>query len=166
MHADSTVNATYAPPLFPGIDPAACRRDIAVQRHAANLEMLRDVVGGILTVLTTAFWSGLSDGIGRGKIWAICELGLLGTVLLGLFNVYHPQIVVQTDGYWLLLGTAMDSLLGGFVTISSVASAYVADSSSGTSLVTHFAIQNGVFMVARIIGPLLGNLAVKRTGDL
>lgn len=67
---------------------------------------------GILSCLTSAWWGGLSDRIGRTKVMGICIIGLLITDTVLIIVVYLNQYL--PGGYWFILtGSVIEGALGG-----------------------------------------------------
>ncbi|OCF61558.1 hypothetical protein L486_01210 [Kwoniella mangroviensis CBS 10435] len=147
------------------IDPRLCKKDPKVQAAAAKLTMLMTLTMGLLSALTTGFWGQTSDKLGRTKIIAFVEIGLLLNEICFIVVANFPYLV--PGGYRaLLLGPTIEGLLGGYSTISATLNAYVSDITPDGSRVTLFARISGMFMAGFALGPVLGSMLITWSGDI
>ncbi|WWC91944.1 uncharacterized protein L201_006896 [Kwoniella dendrophila CBS 6074] len=147
------------------IDPRLCKKDAKVQAAAAKLTMMMTLTMGLLSALTTGFWGQTSDKLGRTKIIAVVEIGLLLNEICFIVIANFPYAV--PGGYrLLLLGPIIEGLLGGYSTISATLNAYVSDITPDGSRVTIFARISGIFMAGFAVGPVLGSLLISWTGNI
>nr|XP_019010539.1 uncharacterized protein I206_05011 [Kwoniella pini CBS 10737]OCF49320.1 hypothetical protein I206_05011 [Kwoniella pini CBS 10737] len=150
---------------YQAIDPRLCKKDVKVQAAAAKLTMVMTLTMGLLSALTTGFWGKTSDKLGRTKVIAIVELGLLLNEICFIVVANFPYLI--PGGYRaLLLGPTIEGLLGGYSTISATLNAYVSDVTPDGSRVTIFARIGGMFMAGFALGPVLGSLLISWTGDI
>jgi hypothetical protein len=116
---------------------------------------------GILSVITTGFWGGLSDRKGRTLILRMSILGLtigdLTYIALGLF----PQSSVPLGKNLLVVGAAIEGMLGGLATLTAAHLAYIADVTPNGTRATVFSFFTGLFFFGIALGPGLGGLVVK-----
>lgn len=66
----------------------------------------------------------------------------------------------------LLIGPALDGLLGGFSTISATINAYMSDVTPDGSRAAAFARLGGIAMTGFACGPMLGSFLIKATGNM
>lgn len=157
---DLVCYAEHGPP----IDSDVCRRDAGVQRHAARVQMLSRLVGGLLTIATTAYWSALSDRWGRTRTLALCQLGWIFNEALFLALVTWPALT--GSGLWVLvLGPAVDGALGGIPAISAITSAYMSDMAPKDTLLRWMTLINGTSSVASTFSPSLAALLAGWTNN-
>ncbi|GMK56859.1 hypothetical protein CspeluHIS016_0306990 [Cutaneotrichosporon spelunceum] len=154
------------PNPYPEIDPAQCKRDAGVQQTSARLTQIIAVVAGLLSAITTGWWAAYSDRRGRRVVLAIVEVGLLINDLCMLVIASYPRLVVQTRLWILLLGPALDGLLGGFSTIAAAMHAYISDVTPEGSRATAFSRLGAAIMAGMAVGPILGSFIIKATGSL
>jgi hypothetical protein len=74
--------------------------------------------------------------------------------------------VVQTRLWILLLGPAIDGLLGGFSTIVAAMHAYISDVTPDGSRATAFSRLGAAIMAGMAVGPVLGSALINATGQL
>nr|XP_019043904.1 hypothetical protein I302_07179 [Kwoniella bestiolae CBS 10118]OCF22834.1 hypothetical protein I302_07179 [Kwoniella bestiolae CBS 10118] len=147
------------------IDPRLCKKDAKVQAAAARLTMLMTLTMGLLSALTTGFWGQTSDKLGRTKVIAFVEIGLLLNEICFIVVANFPYLV--PGGYRaLLFGPIVEGLLGGYSTISATLNAYVSDITPDGSRVTIFARISGLFMAGFALGPVLGSMLITWSGDI
>lgn len=148
----------------PPIDSDECRRDADVQRHAAKVQMLARLIGGLLTITTTAYWSALSDRWGRTRLLAVCQLGWILNDALFLALVSWPWLTAS--GLWILvLGPALDGALGGIPAISAITSAYMSDVAPKETLLRALTLMNGTLAIGATFSPSLASLIAEWTND-
>ncbi|KAL1410824.1 hypothetical protein Q8F55_001767 [Vanrija albida] len=162
----STPTPSPSTPPFSEIDPALCKKDPGVQAAAARLLMTLTVMAGLLSAITTGFWASMSDRIGRRKILALCEFGLLLNDACFLVIATYPRIVAQFGFYVLLIGPCLDGLLGGFSTITAAINAYIADVTGTGSRAKEFGRVMAALMGGFAIGPALGSALIKATDSI
>ncbi|WVR09622.1 hypothetical protein IAU60_006694 [Kwoniella sp. DSM 27419] len=150
---------------FREIDPQLCKKNAKVQASAAKLTMYMTTTMGVLAALTTGFWGQTSDRLGRTKVMAIVELGLLLNEICFITVATFPYLV--PGGYRaLLLGPTLEGLAGGYSTITATVYAYVSDTTPDGSRVTIFARLSGIFMAGFAVGPVLGSMLITATGNI
>lgn len=160
-----TTVSREAPPPYEGIDPKLCKRDIDVQQRLAKLDMAIGLMCGILVVLTTGYWSSLSDKIGRCNVLAIGLFGAFLTESVFLLVNMWPQLVLYPGLYVVAAGGICHSMLGGFATFGAAAQAYISDVAPGQSLSSLFSTINGLAMAGAATGSLFGAFLVRSTSD-
>ncbi|KAF8758667.1 MFS general substrate transporter [Rhizoctonia solani] len=94
-----------------------CSDDEDVQKEVAKLNTAISLVSGVLSVLTTGWWTQLSDRVGRIRVLTIGAFSGL------MVDAIFVGVVLNSDklpgGYWLLVVSNMiDGVFGGFSTPS------------------------------------------------
>lgn len=134
---------------------------------------------GILSALSAAFWGKTSDRIGRTKIFAICETGLLcrwvqsavsrpladNSEIIFVLVASFPHLA--PGGYRsLLIGSTLEGLLGGFTCLLGTAHAYISDVTPDGSRAAAFSRLVGIVMFGFACGPILGSALIDATEDM
>lgn len=159
-------NLPNAPSPFPEIDPALCKSDGDVQRVATRLTMVLSMTGGAVSALTTGYWAGKSDRIGRRKILSLLELGFLVNDASFLFITSHPAMIARFSLYIVLIGPFLEGLVGGLATLMATMHAYISDVTPDGSRATHFGRLFGMLMAGFAVGPFLGTALISATGNM
>lgn len=145
---------------YPEIDPKLCKEDPSVASAAAQLTKILTMTAGLLSALTTGFWAGVSDRIGRRKIMAVVALGLMLNDCCFLFFASHPWLLLKSRMYVLLVGPVLDGLLGGLSTVTATIHAYVSDVTAAGSRATVFSQVGGALMLGLLFGPVTSTAVV------
>lgn len=140
----------------PGTSPM-CSNDADVQKAVAKLNTAITTTSGILSVLTTGWWTQLSDRVGRVRILTIGAFSGL------MVDVVFVAVVLNSDkipgGYHLLVFSNMiDGILGGFSTAVAVAHAYISDCVPATERSRWFSLWSGIIFAGMALGPGFGSL--------
>lgn len=154
------------PQPYPEIDPSLCKKDPEVASNAAQLTKILTMTAGLLAALTTGFWAGISDRIGRRKVLAVVALGLMLNDACFLFFTSHPILLVKSQMYVLLAGPILDGLLGGLSTVTATLHAYISDVTPAGSRATAFAQVGGALMFGLMTGPFISSLVVGYTDSM
>ncbi|KAG8705610.1 hypothetical protein FRC08_001574 [Ceratobasidium sp. 394] len=142
-----------------------CIQDKEVHRAAAKLSAAITSAQGMLSVLTTGWWTQYSDRVGRTRILAISAAAVLITDALLFLVAFRADII--PGGYRILiLGGALDGLAGGFSAVVAAGHAYVSDCSSPLARSRIFSFWTGVVYAGGALGPSLGALLNHYTNDL
>ncbi|KAF8344284.1 major facilitator superfamily domain-containing protein [Cantharellus anzutake] len=142
-----------------------CRADPEVGRRVAALATMITLTLGLFSVLTTGFWSKLSDSKGRTWVLKICVLGaVLSDINFIAVTLYSRQIPGSYNRF--LWSSIVDGLAGGAVTSSAAAHAYISDCVHPTARSRMFSLYLGILYVGMAVSPALGGIAISRTGDL
>ncbi|KII88336.1 hypothetical protein PLICRDRAFT_110410 [Plicaturopsis crispa FD-325 SS-3] len=143
---------------------SACTSDPTVQAAVAKLSTVMSTAQGILSCLTTSWWSSLSDRIGRARVLGICILGLvvadLAFILVAAYGEFLP------GGYWLFIFSALvDGSLGGLSTANAAMQAYAADCTEPSARSRTFSTLLGLLFIGMGAGPTVGALIIRATPD-
>ncbi|KAF7294735.1 MFS domain-containing protein [Mycena indigotica] len=142
-----------------------CTADPVVSAAVAKLSTAITASMGVLGCLTTGWWGSFSDRFGRTKILGLTLLGLLFNDCLFIFVTKNFTWI--PGGYWfLLVGPILEGCLGGFSTASAASHAYLADVVEPAKRSRTFSLFLGTVFAGLGIGPTLGGLLVKSTGNL
>ncbi|KAF8610528.1 MFS general substrate transporter [Ceratobasidium sp. AG-I] len=141
-----------------------CRQDTEVHRAAAKLSAGITSAQGMLSVLTTGWWTQYSDRVGRTRLLGISAAAVLITDLL-LFLVAFKADILPGGYRILILGGAIDGLAGGFSAVVAAGHAYVSDCSSPLTRSRIFSFWTGVVYAGAAFGPSFGSLVTYLAGD-
>ncbi|KAF8473108.1 major facilitator superfamily domain-containing protein [Gautieria morchelliformis] len=142
-----------------------CGQDPEVQAAVAQLMTFMTVSMGILSCITSGWWGQLSDRYGRMVIIRIAASGLLITDLNFILVTLAAKRL--PGGYrFLFVGPAIDGMLGGMTTLMAGLQAYVSDCTPPGARSRVFSLTLGLAYGGMAIGPTLGSLMVRATGDL
>jgi len=160
-----TIFSNTAPSPFPDLDTEKCRKDVGVQRLAARIQMGFTLMSGILAVLTTGFWGSVSDRVGRRRIIALGQVGVVLAEMALITIAMKPDILTRLGLWVMFVGPFCFGICGGMSTFNAAVTAYIADGISG-SIAASFALIIGVIRVGAILGPIAGTFVINATGDV
>ncbi|KAI9442746.1 MFS general substrate transporter [Lactarius indigo] len=144
--------------------PVPCAADPVVQMNVTKLLTIIATVQGILSCLTAAFWGSFSDRYGRVRFLAfnITAFLLADAALVAL--AVAPEKV--PGGYWSLVYiSALEGLIGGSSASMAASHAYVADCSDPATRSRIFSRLLGVLFTGVALGPSLGGLTERLSGN-
>ncbi|KAG2157241.1 major facilitator superfamily domain-containing protein [Suillus clintonianus] len=145
-------------------DRDQCASDPVVQAAVAKLSAVLTTTMGILSCLTTAWWGSLSDRLGRTSVMGISMLGLLANDLTFIVTAFFVERL--PGGYWfLILGFALDGVLGGMTTGIAASHAYLADSTHHSDRSRMFSLALGTMFCGVALGPVIGGILIRATGS-
>lgn len=145
-------------------DRDQCASDPVVQAAVAQLSAVLNTTMGILSCLTTAWWGSLADRFGRTSVMGISMLGLLANDLIFIVTAFFVERL--PGGYWfLILGFALDGMLGGMTTGIAASHAYLADSTHRSERSGMFSLALGTMFVGVALGPVIGGILIRATGS-
>ncbi|KAJ7219467.1 major facilitator superfamily domain-containing protein [Mycena pura] len=151
-----------------GSPVSACASDPVVQAAVAKLNTGAFAITtsmGVLGCLTTGWWGSFSDRYGRTRILGLTILGLLFNDFIFIFVTKNFRWL--PGGYWfLLVGPILEGVLGGFASAGAASHAYFADVTRPSERSRIFSLFFGLVFTGVGIGPTLGGLIVKFTGNL
>ncbi|KAF8344282.1 uncharacterized protein EI90DRAFT_3115030 [Cantharellus anzutake] len=129
-----------------------CRADPEVGRDVAELGTMVALVLGILSVLTTGFWSKLLDS--KGRTWVL-RFVALGSVLSDINFIAVTLRSRRVAGSYnrFVWSSIADGLVGGTMTRSAAAHAYVSDCTHPTARSRVFSLYLGIAVIGLSIGP-------------
>ncbi|KAH9060380.1 MFS general substrate transporter [Lactarius deliciosus] len=144
--------------------PVPCAADPVVQMNVTKLLTITTTVQGVLSFLTAAFWGSFSDRYGRVRFLAINITALLLADAALVALAVAPEKV--PGSYWFLVYiSALEGLIGG--TSASIAAfhAYIADCSDPATRSRIFSRLLGMLFTGMALGPSLGGLAERLSGN-
>ena len=149
-------------PVNFGAENPQCRVP-KVQSMVSKFTLYGNLIGGILSAVTSPKLGALSDRYGRSKILAMTSIGFfLGEIITIIAATYPEMFPVQ----WMLLGYATDGLCGSFITGMAISNAYASDCTPPSKRSVTFAYLHSCFFTGIAIGPVIGGFIVKATGQL
>ncbi|KAF6763813.1 major facilitator superfamily domain-containing protein [Ephemerocybe angulata] len=145
--------------------PPLCASDPKVMKVVAKLITAENTIVGVSSSLTTGLWSSLSDRTGRRTLFYIATFGALcGNAVFILVNYFGKSL---PGGYWwLLLAPLLEGLLGGMAASVVAFASYVSDTTTEQTRSRTLSIKYGIHWTGVSLGPLLGSLALRVTGDI
>ncbi|CAO1631916.1 unnamed protein product [Parajaminaea phylloscopi] len=144
---------------------AICRSDEVIA-GSADLQMKITIVMGLLSVLTTGWWAGLSDRRGRTTVLCCAVSGLLTGDLSLLAVGLLPVAKLPFGTHFMLISSAIEGMLGGIATMIAAHQAYISDSTPAGTRARVYAQMTGFFFVGYVVGPALGGYMARATDSL
>ncbi|KAJ4487747.1 major facilitator superfamily domain-containing protein [Lentinula aciculospora] len=139
-----------------------CKTDPVVQAAVAELAAVMTACMGILSCITTGWWTSFSDRHGRTAALGISVFGILITDANFILVYYLSQSL--PGGYWfLILGPLVEGSMGGFTTAIATIHAYLADTTTSASRSRTFSMNLGLLFIGFALGPTLGGLLIRFT---
>lgn len=164
MAALEQPNSTVIP--IPRRPSKACFASPEVQSSLATLQLRMTLSMGILAALTTGFWSNLSSRRGRLSVLRISMMGIVFTDLVILTAALVPRSKLPFGYSFLVLGTTVEGLLGGYSAAIAIHQSYISDVTPSGTRAHIFAHYMGIVYAGLAIGPTLGGLIVKHTDNI
>ncbi|PWY98522.1 hypothetical protein BCV70DRAFT_201832 [Testicularia cyperi] len=161
LAALSAPNSTNLPPIRR--PSKECYKSPEVQSALASLQLRMTLSMGLLAALTTGFWSNLSSRKGRLPVLRISMAGIICTDILMLTVALVPRSSLPFGYNFLVLGTTLEGLLGGYSTAIAVHQSYISDVTPSGTRAHIFASFMGIVWAGLALGPTLGGLMVKHT---
>lgn len=149
-------------PVMFGSDNPQCQIP-EVQALVARFTLYGNLIGGILSAITSPKLGALSDRHGRGKILAFTALGMLVGETITVMAAKYPEMISVN---WMLLGYAIDGLCGTFIVAMAVTNAYASDCTAPPQRNVTFAYFHGCLFTGIALGPLIAGYIVKATGQI
>ncbi|KAN0062781.1 hypothetical protein ACQY0O_004977 [Thecaphora frezii] len=143
-----------------------CLADPEVQSSVAALQLRLTLSTGLLAVLTTGFWSSLSSRLGRLFVLRFAILGFLCSDIVTMAVALVPRSQLPGGINFLLLGSTIEGLFGGYSTAIAVHQLYISDATPSGTRAHIFAHFMGILSAGIGIGPTLGGMLVQRTGKI
>lgn len=158
------LNSTIIP--IPRRPSKACFASPEVQSALATLQLRMTLSMGILAALTTGFWSNLSSRRGRLPVLRLAMAGIVFTDLVILTAALVPRNRLPFGYSFLVLGTTVEGLLGGYSAAIAVHQSYISDVTPSGTRAHIFAHFMGIVYAGLAVGPTLGGLLVKHTDNI
>ena len=154
-------------PLLPlhstiGEDNPKCQ---TAEVHAllGRFMLYANLISGTLCAFSSPRLGALSDRYGRRLILAVTALGmLLGDVITITAASFPDSISV----YWILVEFGFGGLAGSFIATMAVIQSYAADCTPPVRRSVVFGYLHGCMYLGIAVGPVLGGLIVKASGNI
>jgi len=119
------------------------------------------VLVGVLSALTTGWWTSFSDKHGRTKVMAMALIGILFTDVMFIMATNYSRYII--GGHQILvLGPLIEGLLGSYPVMQAAINAYISDSTNEGSRSKVFGRFTGVSCIGVALGPSIGALILSR----
>lgn len=148
-----------------------CRKDPLVSSKLSLLSTMISLFMGSLSVITTAFWCGLSQRIGRRLV---LSLGFFGFILndlsfLSIIKLMKSNYLV--DYKLLIIPSILEGFFGGPATIQALFNSYILDcvdvqKGDTKSQTITFSLFLGLMMSGMAIGPTISSKIVDLKDDI
>lgn len=149
-----------------GIPTPLCRRSVPAQSRMAMLQLQLLTVAGVLSVLTTGFWSRLSDRIGRRHVLAGPVFGAFAIDVAAVVLSVAPMMGHLLRPQYLVLSSIIDGALGSSGTFTAMSQSYLTDVTTTGTRARLFALVTGSLFAGIAMGPAIGGALSKRSGTL
>lgn len=137
--------------------------DDAVVRATSFFNGAANLIGGLLSAITSPKLGALSDRYGRKPLICATALGSLVTEVLTICAASYPNTF---HVYWLYLGYGIDGLCGTFIVGMALANSYAADCTPPEKRSTAFSLLYGCLFAGIAVGPLLSGKLIEATGSV
>lgn len=148
------------------IPSSRCRQSVQAQSKLSIIQLELLVLAGVCSMLTTGFWSQLSDRTGRKTILAISLGGAIINDAIALLVSFVPLPNIPM-GWWILfVGSAVEGGLGASGTVTAMAQSYLTDVTLSGTRSRVFALMTGIMFFGIAVGPTIGGFVTRYTGSL
>lgn len=152
---------TFLPIVF-GQANDQCRIP-GVQAAVSKFTLYGNLIGGILSAISSPKLGAISDRHGRLKVIAFTTCGMfMGEVITIIAATWPDHFSV----YWMLLGYVSDGMCGSFLAAMAVAHAYASDCTAPSKRAITFAYFHGCLFTGIAIGPAIAGFVIKASGHL
>ncbi|KAI9733247.1 MAG: hypothetical protein M1834_003331 [Cirrosporium novae-zelandiae] len=134
-----------------------------IQSLVAKFTLYGNLIGGILSAVTSPKFGALSDRYGRTKLLGITTSGLIMSEVITIMVATNPEVVSYQ---WLLLGFALDGLSGSFAASMAITHSYATDCTPPERRNVVFGWFHGCLFSGIAFGPVLAGYIVEATGSL
>lgn len=148
------------------IPSTRCRQSVQAQSLLSIIQLQLLMIVGMCSMLTTGFWSQLSDRTGRKPILFTALGGGLINDAVALAVSAVPMSRIPT-GWWVLVwGSVIEGVLGSTGVVTAMAQSYVTDVTPSGTRSHEFALLTGTLFLGVAFGPTIGGLITKYTENL
>ncbi|KAK5011328.1 hypothetical protein LTR28_003912 [Elasticomyces elasticus] len=152
---------TMVPVVF-GSENPQCRIP-EVQSRVAQFTLYGNLIGGLLSAVTSPKLGALSDRYGRTRVIALTSMGTLVGEVITICAATYPETFAVN---WILVGFAFDGLCGSFIAAMALANAYATDCTPPSERSVAFGYFHGCLFTGIAIGPLISGYIVKMSGTV
>jgi MFS family permease len=145
-----------------GKDNEQCRAP-QISALVAKFSLYGNLIGGILTAISSPKLGAMSDRYGRLKIIAITTCGMFVGEVITIIAATWPNLFSVN---WLLVGAATDGICGSFIAAMAVAHAYASDCTAPSKRAVTFGYFHGCLFGGIAVGPLISGYIIKATGTI
>ena len=162
----STPNTSSIHPRTVHIPSTQCRQSVQAQSLLSIFQLQLLMIVGMCSMLTTGFWSQLSDRTGRKPILVTALGGGLINDAVALAVSVVPMSRIPT-GWWILIwGSVIEGVLGSTGVVTAMAQSYMTDVTASGTRSHEFALLTGTLFLGVAFGPTIGGLVTKYTESL
>jgi MFS family permease len=154
---------TFVPVLLQTDHDPRCTQNNNVQASVAKFTLAMQLLGGLLSSITSPKLGSLSDRYGRIKI---ILLGSVGIIIMELTTILAGRFPDTFSVNWILVGAALDGLCGSFTTTMAVVNAYAADTNAPARRGVVFGWVHGCLFTGIAIGPLIAASVIRSAGNI
>lgn len=150
------------PPAFSLMKDDKCQNP-EVQALVAKFTLVMGFLSGFLGAITSPRLGQLSDRYGRKFFISLSSLGLFSSEVCTVLAALYPDVFSVNI---ILFGSFLDGLSGSFLLGQAVAASYAADCTPPAKRAVAFGYFSGCLFLGMSVGPALGSLIVKATGNI
>lgn len=147
----------------PGEENEICNSDKEVTSQVAMFQLYAQVLGGLLSALSSPKLGAWSDRYGRLRILAITSLGSLAKDTFIIAIYYYSNVF---SVWWFLVAYAIDGVCGSFIAGMALSHAYASDCTPPDKRATAFGWFHGALFTGIAVGPLAAGYVIQATGNL
>lgn len=163
---DGLLTSILPPPSARQPVSSQCHKSPIAEASQVQLQLRLTLALGILSVITTGYWGGLSDRKGRIFVLRLAIFGLIINDFIFLIVGFYPQSSLPFGKNFLVLGSAFEGCLGGFATLAAGHQAYIADVTPNGTRTNIFSTFTGIIFFGFFLGPSFGGWMSKMTNSL
>ena len=122
-----------------------------------------NLISGTLCAFSSPRLGALSDRYGRRLILAVTALGMLLGDIITITAASFPESI---SVYWILVEFGFGGLAGSFIATMAVIQSYAADCTPPARRSVVFGYLHGCMFLGIAVGPILGGLIIKASGNI
>jgi MFS family permease len=122
-----------------------------------------NLISGTLCAFSSPRLGALSDRYGRRLILAVTALGMLLGDIITITAASFPDSI---SVYWILVEFGFGGLAGSFIATMAVIQSYAADCTPPARRSVVFGYLHGCMFLGIAVGPVLGGLIIKASGNI
>ena len=122
-----------------------------------------NLISGTLCAFSSPRLGALSDRYGRRLILAVTALGMLLGDIITITAASFPDSI---SVYWVLVEFGFGGLAGSFIATMAVIQSYAADCTPPARRSVVFGYLHGCMFTGIAVGPILGGLVIKASGNI